>query len=429
MRRDLVLCLAGALLLRLLTCWWYSGHLTTDLDAYVGIARSVADGRGFSSPGSTVPTAYRPPLFPLLLAAVMQVVDVAWSVALVQIGCGLAAVAITWQLGRELGLGRYATVAATLMAVDPILLYFGTYPMTEVCCAFLTTAWCWFVVRSHHLDNTANPSQVVMLNLAGGAVFGLAALCRPTLWAVGGIYAGYLLVNRLRKQSMRRSAFAAHLLGIVIIVSPWVIRNQLVFGKSILTTTHGGYTLLLGNNPTFYDEVVNEPWGTVWNGESLAAWQQSLDDQMDAANIRGEIARDRWMSERAKAVIGEHPATFVKAGVKRLLWFWNPVPQRTAEMTVPSPLRCGVGVYYAAVTLLMFAGLVKSSERSSGWAVVIVTILGFTATHLVYWSNIRMRGPIVPLIALVAAAAVCRWIPAWSSRTQPSSVTPGGIRD
>ena len=36
------------------------------------------------------------------------------------------------------------------------------------------------------------------------------------------------------------------------VVSPWVIRNRLVFGRWIATTTHGGYTLLLGNNPDFY---------------------------------------------------------------------------------------------------------------------------------------------------------------------------------
>ncbi len=30
-------------------------------------------------------------------------------------------------------------------------------------------------------------------------------------------------------------------------------------------------------------------------------------------------------------------------------------------------------------------------------------ILNFTAVHLVYWSNMRMRAPLVPLIALIAA--------------------------
>ena len=33
----------------------------------------------------------------------------------------------------------------------------------------------------------------------------------------------------------------------------------------------------------------------------------------------------------------------------------------------------------------------------------LLLILNFTLVHLVYWSNMRMRAPLVPLIALIAA--------------------------
>ena len=34
-------------------------------------------------------------------------------------------------------------------------------------------------------------------------------------------------------------------LGLSLVVVPWGIRNLIVFGRPIITTTHGGYTLLL----------------------------------------------------------------------------------------------------------------------------------------------------------------------------------------
>ena len=36
----------------------------------------------------------------------------------------------------------------------------------------------------------------------------------------------------------------------------------------------------------------------------------------------------------------------------------------------------------------------------------LLLILNFTLVHLFYWSNMRMRAPLVPLIALVAARGI-----------------------
>ena len=59
------------------------------------------------------------------------------------------------------------------------------------------------------------------------------------------------------------------------VLTPWVIRNAVKFGAFIPATTHGGYTLLLGNNRVFFEEVVNGPSGR-WHGESLEQWQQEM---------------------------------------------------------------------------------------------------------------------------------------------------------
>jgi hypothetical protein len=39
----------------------------------------------------------------------------------------------------------------------------------------------------------------------------------------------------------------------------------------------------------------------------------------------------------------------------------------------------------------------------------LCVILNFTLVHLVYWSNMRMRAPLVPLIALLAALGLSLW--------------------
>ena len=60
---------------------------------------------------------------------------------------------------------------------------------------------------------------------------------------------------------------AIGLLAAVCGLAPWAIRNQIVVGRPIVSTTHGGYTLLLGNNPSFYDHLRTAPRGTVWSAD------------------------------------------------------------------------------------------------------------------------------------------------------------------
>ncbi|MFN0198771.1 MAG: glycosyltransferase family 39 protein [Planctomycetaceae bacterium] len=448
-RRGLLLCLALAGLVRLSACWQFSHHLTDDLDAYVGIALSISDGRGYSSPGTNTPTAYRPPLFPLLLAPLIPLVGVTWGVALLQCSLGIATVYLTWKLGVALRLRIGAFIAAALVAVDPILLHYGTYPMTEVCCACLMTAWLLCVVRA---ESDSNLTMGAVRRFASGVLFGLAALCRPTVWMTGAVYAGYWSIRKIYECSnarrvsrdrvsidddstfsdrLRHCAPILELCGVICIAGPWVIRNQLVLDSPILTTTHGGYTLLLANNPTFYREVVDRPWGAYWEEKSLLNWQSELEQQIGRASppVATETERDRWMYQEAYRTIQDEPTTFLKACGKRFLWFWNLTPMTSSEASLPASLFVLIAVYYGVVTCLMLIGLFRfgisvahrirrgslaltdgGEPASNGfispaWVLILMPIFTFTAAHLVYWTNMRMRGPVVPMIALLAALA------------------------
>ncbi|MGH7200354.1 MAG: hypothetical protein ACREJB_07090, partial [Planctomycetaceae bacterium] len=218
------------------------------------------------------------------------------------------------------------------------------------------------------------------------------------------------------------------LFGVALTVSPWVVRNALVLGSPKLTTTHGGYTLLLGNNPVFYREVVGEPWGTVWSGESLESWQHSLEEAMRSSRPRpvGEVERDRWMTRRAIGHITAQPGEFLAACGLRLLRFWNVAPlgsaveplretleHRTgsaafAEFAVAG-VRWGIALFYTAVTVGMLAGAARLRQREwPRWMPLVLLIVAFLLVHLVYWTNTRMRAPVVPAVALLAVRGVAQ---------------------
>lgn len=406
------------LVLRIGVLRHYWNDLNSDPDIYLALATGLRDGQGFLAPGTDTPTAFRPPLYPLILSLVCRP-DEQLSRGVLQIVLSLGALPLTWISARQLGLGRLSRLLAVGgMAMDPLLLRYVTYPMTETFCALLIAGLLVCLTRR----NSPGPAA----SFITGCVFGLCVLSRPTFWAFGAVYvcAGGLQAlicqtssNKIISPGIRtfltRQVLPAAL-ATALCVAPWVIRNLLVMGSPILMTTHGGYTLLLGNNPAFYREVVLQPLGTIWDGSQgagQAGWVQNLEEQRAALQIDGEQNVDRWMSSLAWKCIRNHPVTFLRAALLKFCWFWNIVPHAPAAAGVSNALRLAVGIYYIGLWACLLGGLIRIGFRGQTltgswrqWGAPVLLILIMSAVHLLYWSDARMRAPLMPAVVLVAAA-------------------------
>ncbi len=400
--------LVVATIARVGVLWVWSDNLSDDRDVYLALSTGVAEGRGYSVHDSEVPTAFRPPLYPLLLA-VTGTSGSPFGRALLHLVLGVSTVWLTFVLGRRLGLSeRLALCAAALVACDPLLLRYTTFPMTETLATFLSTAL---------LVCVATPTGTRQ-QLATGVVFGLNVLCRPTMWVFAGLMGLWWIVSTWR--SGRETVTESHrvsrtvpwitIAAALVVVLPWVVRNAIVMGRPILMTTHGGYTLLLGNNPNFYREVVDQPWGTVWDGskgEGQEVWAASINLRLDEAGVTSEVARDRWMGRLAREHIREQPGMFVRACLLRFRRFWSLAPQGGTGSTIPPSVRQPIAVFYGGVFLLAAIGLLRVIfSKPDRWVPLILLIVTFVSVHLVYWSNARMRSPVVPVISLLAARSM-----------------------
>ncbi len=166
-------------------------------------------------------------------------------------------VALTAVAARRFGLSqRRASIAAAIVACDPVLAWQSKSVMTETPAAFLVAA------------ALAGLSQAGLSGaILGGLAYGLAGLCRPSLLAGAGLTAlAALFVGPAGwKERLIRSFALVAAIGLCLL--PWMIRNLVVLGEPIATTTHGGYTLALANNPVYYRQVLNGPPGRVWTGD------------------------------------------------------------------------------------------------------------------------------------------------------------------
>ncbi len=383
--------------------WQRYDNLAKDPDGYRAIAQFVAVGSGYVHPKTNAPTAYRPPTYTILLAMIDALGLGQAGVAVVHLLLGTSTIYLTWSIGSRLGLARLSLLAAGLIAIDPILLQQTTLVMSETLATFLVALL--FRVATPDLRHLESEMFSRSRLFTVGIIFGVAALCRPTMWAFGALVTVWWFWKHCQwKQWLQAAPVVA---GVLLIVSPWGVRNTIVFGTPILTTTHGGYTLLLGNNPVYYDEVVSGKWGAVWSGDSLQRWQKHLETEIEKADprITTEVERDRWMYSRARHNIAEQALLFFQACLLRLgRGLWGVLPLTGSDTNFAAVLRGSVALFYVTVFCGMLLGMFSlKKENRAAWIPLLLLIAAFTLVHTCYWANLRMRAPLMPVIALLFA--------------------------
>jgi len=386
---------------------WGCGNLEdlkADPDSYRLLAENIVELHSFTLEDRAEPTAFRPPLYPLLLAATsfsrnFTPIEV-WLLHTI-IGAFTASLAYYWC--RMVGLYRWRMVAGFLVAVDPILLNQSTLVMTETLAAFLVmvvlVAFQAALPRGKEKP-TMNDLTLRGLNLAGAVV--LAFYCRPPflLWAIL-LPIALLLAQYTAKQ--KATVLTGYVLTVVFLLSPWVVRNWLVFEEPVLLTTHGGYTLLLGNSPEYYEylESGKEP---VFDAKPL---QRRLARQLPQNRTSSaELSRNRMAYEMANRTMQKEPKKAAYASLIRLGMFWRPLPNATSseESFKRTAIRYAVGVFYSVQMIFSALGLFWLGKQlfSPNWLAALSLVLVLTLVHLFFWSNMRMRAPIVPIMVVLA---------------------------
>ena len=409
--------------------WILGDGLNSDRDNYRRLAETLRRtgiyGWETTTPAGHLtvrPTAFRPPLYPYVLAVLFHRGAVsAYIVGALHLLLGAATVVITFLLAQHYGLGRWSVLAGGLVACDPILVVQSSQVMTETLATFLAAGCLLCLARFNHKESLATAG------VAGGMI-GLAVLCRPTFlfW-----FALTSVVIVIRSAHRHRFLYVMAFIGCaMLILSPWSARNYVVFQRAIIATTHGGYTFLLANNPSFYDGLRNGAQDT-WDSRPLSeAWQlrwstQGPDDRVwsDLSSLprslkirnhpdRSEIDDDRFAYRLALRYIREQPAMFVYSCWIRVARLWRLTPHRLNpnESAIRVTARIAAGVWYASMFGLAMLKIVtlKSDFLRAPWLWGVLLCVSFSGVHCLFWSDMRMRAPLMPFVSILAAAGAAR---------------------
>jgi 4-amino-4-deoxy-L-arabinose transferase-like glycosyltransferase len=238
-----------------------------------------------------------------------------------------------------------------------------------------------------------------------GLLFGLAVLSRSSVLLVFGVLAAgsaiYLWRAGRLQQGWRQPLLAVVLFGLVL--SPWVIRNEIVFGKPIFGTTLVGYNLYRYNaiaskevpphyvGPTEgYQEV-----------QALVARTPELQLPVDEARV------DAIYQQEALKIIRSHLEEYVELVAFRPipLWFNIGIPDQYGEKLAIFDILI---VVQQALLLLAFIIAIWKGD----WYIrlLALSVLFFMFGYLAVDSQLRYMVTVMPLVIVVSVVGVDRFI-------------------
>jgi 4-amino-4-deoxy-L-arabinose transferase-like glycosyltransferase len=382
--------LGTALLTRLMVLWNVMTTRPHDWLFTRGIemgllAKSLLLGQGYSSPfgGSTGPTAFIAPGYPTLIAVIFWIFGTysfasAVAIMLVQIAASVATVWLILWIARETLDERTANLAGTFWAISPPLLFIPTIFWETSLSAGSLVAIIALALRCQRQPSTR-------AWMAMGAASGIIGLINPALLP------SLLAILAWTAWQTRKSARTAPLLGfaaLLLVFSPWPIRNALRFHAFIPTRTTVGFELWMGNRPgaTGY---LNESIFPMYNKEELASYI-----------AKGELAYTQDKTEQAETYIREYPGIFIKMTMRRVFRFWTGTGNQTGTTAY--------AIHAILTTSLGFIGIVLLyRRRMNGFATLMVLpLLIFPLPYYITHAEFRYRLNIDPILTILAAYAV-----------------------
>lgn len=344
--------------------------------------------------GENVPTAFRPPGYPVLLAgihAVGEPLPVArWTRARVANALlGTLAVALIGLIAMQFWSRRVALVAMAVLAVDLPLVLVGGSLMSDTLFVTLTLG---AMLAALHARSAARP---VAWSAGTGLLIGLATLTRPTALLLA-IPLGLAVARR----SPRRPAAALVLLAaMVLTIAPWTARNAVQMKAFIPVSDFVG-SWVAG---TYNDQARGDK-------DHPGSSQTFVIGEFDDLDGVPEVERQRELTRRGLDYAADHPGYVAQVLLHNTMRLFNLEGAswwRYQGRTMSVPVWAADAAAYAfyALALLALAGaMTPAARRAPAWFWLAPVLL--FAGVIFAGSAIRYRAPVEPFLALLAALAL-----------------------
>jgi Dolichyl-phosphate-mannose-protein mannosyltransferase len=396
---------------------WEGRAPVYDAAAYARIAANLEHGEGFTlGPGATQPASNYSPGLPLLTAGLYAASGGVHErfARLVLALLGSLSVLFCFLIGRRLAGFWAGLVGAAAVAVYPALLEYQGMLMSEPLAASLLSG----VVLAMLWAGAGRKRWLVP-----GVLLGALALTRPEYLAIS-LPIAVVVFARGGRENWRPCFVqaAVMLLGLIVVVAPWTIRNEVALGRFVPISTGGGQVLFAGS----YMRSGGDPERV---GEELLARHPGLRTELPAEprleqilaalaaqrypRMETDAALARMGRERLWEDVSEQPLEYAGFLAAKLANVWWHGPRDVMRQP-------GWEILHWALLAFGLAGLAILARRRRWEALLLATVLlAATTIGLLLVAAPRRALVTIPLVAALAGvgATACgdslarRWDP------------------
>jgi hypothetical protein len=425
---------------------WEGRAPVYDAAAYAAIAANLERGEGFAlGPRATQPASNYSPGLPLLTAGLYAVgggVHERFARVVLAL-IGSLSVLFGFLIGRRLAGFWAGLIAAAAVAVYPALIEYQGMLMSEPLAAALLSG----AVLSMLWADDPRPGILARGSCRGAGGCGLAGPTPQTprlpreRWLVPGILLGALALTRPEYLAIslpiavvifaRRgreswkpglAEAAVMLLGLVLVVAPWTIRNEVALGRFVPISTGGGQVLFAGSympsggDPEQVGEEVLERHPELRSKlpadprleQILAALAAQRHPGMETDPALARMGRERLWDD-----IGEEPLEYIGFLGAKLANVWWRGPRDVMREPAWEALHW-------ALLVFGLIGLGVLARRRRWEALLLATaLLSVTAIGLLLVASPRRALVAIPLVTALAGVGVTWAATSLRERPQP----------
>jgi hypothetical protein len=389
-----------------------------DSPGYLAPARALVDaGRFTVTPTDPIPMFIRTPGYPVFLASILWFTDSRWAISLIQAIVSLFAVAAVVWVGRRLIGPCAGLVAGAVVVLDPLQFVASGTILSESLSTIVVALMAGVAAVVFALRSPAQVPRAAVFAL--GALAAAATMVRPSFWFYPAAIV-ILLAVRLRR--LPRRAFVAQLLvfllPIALVVGGWQLRNHDRVGSWQVSAVPS-INLYCDNAAEVTANVSGASVGSVMDQfgcpaeedldtdcERQAGWACWVPDADAPGQGFDELGRE------ARQILMDHPVQTGRVlGEGLVREIAGPGTDTVAQYlgVGPSlPLAAVLFAWNALLWVLAALGAVTGlrSRHRAFWAFVVATIAYLMLVSAGAAAYARLRTPIVPLLALLAAMGV-----------------------
>jgi len=359
-------------------------------------ARALVGGETFV--GATG-VFFKPPMYPYLLSGVYRLFgEQPVAAYALQMIVGVAVCLLVLVLGRRVfgrGVGLGAALATALL---PMLPFFEAQLLAESWTTLLTLLALERLLPARG-DGAGEASTGRLA--AAGLMLGVAALGRPNLMLLIAATAAWAAWDAAVRRPTRWSRAAVLAAAAVVAILPVTLRNLSVGGDPVLISANLGANLATGHHDGA-DGLSAIPVGLRWDDLQLECRKAG---HLDAASS------SRYLTRQALTWAGEHPGRTLELLGRKVLALVSGWEVRNnigaawlaREHGVAMMSRWWPGTWLLLPPAIM--GLVWARRRPG--AGLLLLALGVQAVSVLpFFVTARFRMPLLPLLALFAAAGI-----------------------